>query len=325
MKKQFLLTVLLGMSVHGIAQTPPTNANPLNAGQASQDYWSRAGNNSAGNNIFGLKINSPIYTIAGSGFNLSGAGATTYRSKLNATYTGTVNQYPINGFGWGQGVNTTGYMLLGYNTNDLYQNMGAFSLLHLNGQTSGSIQEFGYRPWMKTGVTLTDNADLSYFGLRQMGTGTDITETAIVWSDNAGTTAGPDDMTFRYTQGGAAQGAGTVNLDFFNKEDLDGLHIARFTGEGLMALGNTFGIDVPGPATFYARPQSLLHMSYQFRTGATWEPYGFQQITYRRPFGASSDIIGQGEAATDGLRLGIDNDILSGGPQSYLNSYLRWQ
>jgi hypothetical protein len=45
-------------------------------------------------------------------------------------------------------------------------NRGAFSLLHLNG--NGIVQEFGYRPWMKTGITLSDNNDMSYIGLRQV-------------------------------------------------------------------------------------------------------------------------------------------------------------
>ena len=57
---------------------------------------------------------------------------------------------------------------------NIYTAKGAFSLLHINGPGSG-LQEYGYRPWMQTGITLTGNRDLSYFGLRQVGTGEDIT------------------------------------------------------------------------------------------------------------------------------------------------------
>ena len=88
--------------------------------------------------------------------------------KLNGSFIG-IGQYPINGYT--TGVNTTGYLLIGRNNNsmlnpalNIYENMGAFSLLHLNGE--GSVfQEYGYRPWMKTGITLTGNKDLSYFAV----------------------------------------------------------------------------------------------------------------------------------------------------------------
>jgi hypothetical protein len=43
--------------------------------------------------------------------------------------------------------------------------------LHLNGRDQGFAQDFGFRPWMKTGITLTDNQDLSYMGLRQIDDG----------------------------------------------------------------------------------------------------------------------------------------------------------
>jgi hypothetical protein len=37
---------------------------------------------------------------------------------------------------------------------------------------------------MQTGISLTDNQDFSYFGLRKVGSGYDVTETTISWSDN---------------------------------------------------------------------------------------------------------------------------------------------
>ncbi|TSJ46729.1 tail fiber domain-containing protein [Fluviicola chungangensis] len=311
--------ILLGLTTLSIlttqAQVVPTISTPPNGGQTNGDYWSRAGNTTTGNNIFGTMWNSPIYTVTGNTF----SSGNNYRTKLNGIFSGP-NQYNINGFGWNQGINTTGYMLLGNNLNNFYTNMGAFSLLHLNTQSTGSIQEFGFRPWMKTGITLTGNSDLSYMGLRQLGTGEDVTETTIAWSDNAGSISGPDELTFRYTEGSGS----TYNTNFANADDMDGRHIARFTGEGAMGLGNTFGINI-GSSVNYARPMSLLHQSFQFVAGNGAEGNGFHQITYRRANGASSDIVGQGEAATDGLRFGIDNDVFNTGGVSYLNSYLRWQ
>lgn len=302
------------------AQSPPSTGS----GNANSDFWSRSANNqTTGGNVFGTRWNSPIYTYTG------GLASTNARMKVNSIFSGTGNQYTINGYGWNQGVNTTGYVLIGADGtsisggSQLYNDKGAFSLLHLNGATaSNGFQEFGYRPWMQTGITLTGNRDLSYFGLRQLGTGEDNTETTIAWSDNpTEPNPGPDDMVFRFTSGAAST---VTNTDFSANGDYDGLHVARFTGNGRMGVGNTFGINV-GSAVNYNSPQSLLHMSYQFRTGTTNQPYGFMQITYRRANGAVADIIGQGESSTDGLRLGIDNVIQNSGSLQHLNGYLRWQ
>lgn len=337
MKKRILLTLGVFCSINAISQQAPTPAVPadpttsLPNTQKGAYAWYRGGNSNAFNpagssNVFGTLWNSPIYTVTN--------GVT--RTKLNGNLTagGPTAQYAINGYGFGntqQTVNTSGYMLIGVNgtsvtdNSGLYNNKGAFSLLHLNGATtSNGYQEFGYRPWMKTGITFTGNRDLSYMGLRAIGNGEDITETTIAWSDNNNATnPGPDDMVFRFTSGGNTL---TYEPDFSLNTDLDGLHVSRFTGNGLMGLGNTFGINVGLPATVvYNTPRALLHMSYQYRTGAANEPFGFMQITYRRANTATTDIIGQGEQVTDGLRLGIDNDVFGTGLQSHLNGYLRWQ
>lgn len=121
------------------------------------------------------------------------------RMKLN----GNVN-YTING----SNAARNGYLLLGgdgagpISGTSLYNNYGAFSMLHLNGRAQGwsGMIETGYRYWMQTGITFTDNADLSYIGLRKVGTGTDITETTIAWTNAPGVSPyGPDDMVFRFT------------------------------------------------------------------------------------------------------------------------------
>lgn len=201
MKKRIL--ILSGYLIWGIpllAQQAPTNNAPGGnlSGSSNQLYWSRAGNTDANgqNNILGTLWNSPIYTQTNS----------INRMKLNGSFTASTNQYPIDGYStWGNTnttMNTSGYLLLGpdaaFQTDlnqTIYNNRGAYSLLHLNG--TAPIQQNGYRPWMKTGITFTDNQDMSYFGLRQVGTALDYTETVLNWSDNVGSL--DDDMCFRFT------------------------------------------------------------------------------------------------------------------------------
>jgi len=143
----------------------------------------------------------------------------------------------------------------------LYSQKGAFSQLHINGEGS-NYQEYGYRPWMKTGITLTGNRDLSYFGLRKLSTVAsqeDITETVFLWSDNSQNSEGPDRLAFRFAGFGGTDG-NSVNANRLSNTDLDGLHVAQFTGTGLMGLGNTFGVNATGmSAASYIDPQSVEH------------------------------------------------------------------
>ncbi len=121
-------------------------------------------------------------------------------------------------------------------------------------------------------------------------------------------------MVFRFTASG---GNNNISNNLRSVTDLDGRHIARFTGKGLMGLGNTFGILAGGGN--YVRPASLLHLSYDRKGNQNNERYGFMQITYRdvnfptRP--------GAGETERDGLRFGIDNQLYHGA----MNAFLRWQ
>lgn len=172
MKKRFLLIAsLLALSNEAlIAQQNPTGTPPANITGAglpnvrdnAQRAWYRGGNpnigNGGSNNIFGTLWNSPIYTQT-NGVN---------RMKLNGNLSYNIDNY--NGA-------RNGNLLIGISNNfiisgqNIYTgSLGAFSLLHINGPGSG-IQEFGYRPWMQTGITFTGNRDLSYFGLRQVGSG----------------------------------------------------------------------------------------------------------------------------------------------------------
>lgn len=226
--KQFLFLVTTSLLALPLSaqQVPTAPGNGTNSG----NYWSRSGNDQANSsNILGTKWNSPIYFITG------GLTQQTYRMKLNGNFAG-LGQYPVNGFTNFDGVNTSGYLGLGFNLNGIWsQNptppgaaKGPYSLLHLNGRDGTAVQEFGYRPWMKTGITFTDNNDLSYIGLRKLGTGTDDTETTITWSDNQNNANGPDDMCFRFTGGNGS----TISNNLSSAVDLDGLHVARFTGFG---------------------------------------------------------------------------------------------
>jgi hypothetical protein len=146
--KHKLTTVVLSYFIVnlGIAQQLPTAGN---SNTANPQAWSRAGNDLGnGGNVLGTRYNSPIYFITGSNTAGNGGGTADFRRmKLNGVFT-TFTQYPINGYT--TGVNTTGYLLIGRNNNsmlnpalNIYENMGAFSLLHLNGE--GSVfQEYGY-------------------------------------------------------------------------------------------------------------------------------------------------------------------------------------
>jgi hypothetical protein len=58
------------------------------------------------------------------------------------------------------------------------------------------VQQSGYRPQMRNGITLTGNSDQMYVG--QLYHGVDYTDAAIVWSDNAGGWLA-DRLTFNFT------------------------------------------------------------------------------------------------------------------------------
>ena len=138
------------------------------------------------------------------------------RMKLN----GNVG-YSVAGFNQPR----NGHLLLGYDMpsfpggpNDLYSAFGAFSMLHLNGNIGTFAQQFGNRSWMKTGLTLTDNNDFTYFGLRQMGTGFDVTETVLAWADNSAPgISGPDDFALHFTGG---NNSNVVGADLFAETQL---------------------------------------------------------------------------------------------------------
>ncbi|MFB0925259.1 MAG: hypothetical protein QMB65_08255, partial [Vicingaceae bacterium] len=131
--------------------------------------------------------------------------------------------------------------------------------------------------------------------------GNNINEMVINWSnDPASNQYGPDDMVFRFSRG-STNGSQQVSGNFSADNDLDGLHIARFTGTGEIGLGPTFGVPQSHPN--YIRPSSIMHISEDNRK-ATWLQITNQNNTQ--------------ETANDGLRLGIRNG-------NNASSYLRWQ
>jgi hypothetical protein len=124
------------------------------------------------------------------------------RMKLNPTIN-----YQVNGLLPGA---RNGFLLLGQDVPSMNTGIniynagsGAFSLLHLNG-TGSAVQELGYRNWMQTGISFTENRDFSYIGLRKLSTNPaqeDITETTIAWTDNDGNGLTSDDLQFRFISG----------------------------------------------------------------------------------------------------------------------------
>jgi hypothetical protein len=72
---------------------------------------------------------------------------------------------------------------------------GPFTRLHLH-DGSNFVQQSGYRPQMRNGITLTGNSDQMYVG--QLYHGVDYTDAAIVWSDNVGGWLA-DRLTFNFT------------------------------------------------------------------------------------------------------------------------------
>jgi len=235
--------------------------------------------NSAGNTTGVSTTNNIIGTQSGFNFPIRFWTDGLNRMKLNQTVSYVVNN--------GSSLSRDGYLLIGQNSpiatqgNVPIYNTGAFSLLHLNGDTSalaGGIDGLGHRDWMKTGITFTGNGDLSYIGLRAASD--DVTETVISWADDGAGTAGPDDLVFRFLGGADADAA--ISGDLGTPFDGDGLHIARFVPTGQIGFGNTFDVST--------RPQNLLHMSLDSNK-AVW-----LQITNRN---------GTGQTTTDGLQIGL--------------------
>lgn len=95
---------------------------------------------------------------------------------------------------------------------------GPFTRLHLADDVGADdpavfAQSYGYRPWMRNGITLTGNGDQGYMG--QKFDGADRTDLIFQWSDNAGIGPeySPDRLRFLFssTYTGAASGSGSLS------------------------------------------------------------------------------------------------------------------
>ena len=120
------------------------------------------------------------------------------RMQLTKTGTNNVDGYTIN---------NSGFLGLSMDPN-WFGHEQPYSLLHLNGEfniPSGPVsQQFGYRDWMRPGITFTDNGDLMYIGPKRNSQ--DVTDAVISWSDNAAkSNIGPDVLRFLFTTGVVAQ------------------------------------------------------------------------------------------------------------------------
>ncbi len=124
--------------------------------------------------------------------------------------------YPIGPFLAPQ--STTGYALMCPDVDGFYAagGPGPYSLLHLAAATDNT-QSWSYRPWMKTGISMTGNRDHNYFG--QKFREVDYTDVVVHWSDNPGK-ALKDRLRFIFTSGYNDQAS-------FGAESFEGLEGMR--------------------------------------------------------------------------------------------------
>ncbi len=120
-----------------------------------------------------------------------------FRMRLTQTLTGQT----INGFG---GLDLSGHLGVGPFSGNVNR---PFSMIHID---NGGNQVSGFRPWLKTGLTLTRGTDLGYVGLKDEGD--DLIHMTVCWADNT-LVQGPDLLKFIFlAQPILANGtAGTLN------------------------------------------------------------------------------------------------------------------
>ncbi|HYG50951.1 MAG TPA: hypothetical protein VD905_08605, partial [Flavobacteriales bacterium] len=194
--------------------TGPTVSNSSGTSTLAGHAWYRGGNFSGGvggfKNIFGTMWNSPIHTYTNS----------VQRSSLNGTRTAAIN---------GSVVNTNGYMGLGnFSTNSPLPNniTGPWTLLHLYGPNNHLTGFFGsgYRTWMQTGMSVYENSDHIYIGMKDekpLTGSNNFSDAVMAWGDDEG--LAPDDMRFIFTAAAPAAGSCTncpTNATGFNGREI---------------------------------------------------------------------------------------------------------
>jgi hypothetical protein len=273
---------LIALGFNALAQTPvgsPNTSIPPSFPNSSFS-WFRGGNNIGGsagfNNIFGFGSgsNSPIYTQT-DGQN---------RTKLNGTISYPIGSTPID--------NRSGFMLLtnapfmpifGTANTLMSPNYGAHTLLHLVGDEGLFLQDNGYRSWMRNGITLSNNNDAGFIGVRKMpnlaGGTDDVSDFVINWGDNLGQNPAyrsPDNLVFCFTQGN-----GYGNNDLTGNHPL-GRETMRHTADGNVGIGPRFSNT--------AQPQNYLHIN-----GENFKPT-YMQVTNQNA---------TGQTGGDGFLFGV--------------------
>ncbi len=280
---------VLSQTPTGVPPTPYPAFSLPEVRNLANNAWFRGGNtnNLNNNNIFGTMWNSPIYTHT-DGQN---------RMVVNGTKIGTINGYT--------GQNTSGFVGIGANTaaqGFLWNtpSVGPMSLLHLNSGIGASPQIFGWRPWMKYGIVSTHNQDFMFMGQRQNGTGFDVTDAVINWSDNSGNGSGPDNMIFCFTEGDGQGGNDLLG------STLNGREIMRMTGYG--------NVGISPRLNNANQPQSTLHQ-HQENAASSWMQITNQYLTTATPNQTGPTSI----TANNGLRWGIiGNNIKNKNGHAYM-------
>ncbi len=126
-----------------------------------------------------------------------------WRMRLWDTDVTTLNSFP--------GIIRDGFLGISP-VEDFYNNPGAFTRLHLVDSGAAVVnyaQDFGYRPWMRNGVTMTGNSDQMYIGHKYTyvdstdytsGEINDRSDAVIEWSDNPDDAPwGTDRLRFMFT------------------------------------------------------------------------------------------------------------------------------
>lgn len=167
--------------------------------------WNTSGNAVTGGEYLGAAAGSTVPLLLKTVVNqpIDFSTNNVQRMRLNETLTGqTVNTYT--------GVDLSGH--LGIGTSVPSQ---ALTFLHIN--DNGTFLA-GYRPWMRTGMSISEQSDWMYVGTKNEGA--DRIDAVINWGDNkeANPSYGPDALRFIFTRDPVL--ANTVS-------SLDGLEIAR--------------------------------------------------------------------------------------------------
>ncbi|MBK8497673.1 MAG: tail fiber domain-containing protein [Flavobacteriales bacterium] len=207
--RRMLLALLAGMAMPFV--------------QAQQQFWNSlpGGNVITNNEWFGADLLSTIPLSFETRVNQPMLWSTNNVNRMRLIGTNTTGA--INGY---TGLDLSGFLGLGPFGSTLVDQ--PFAALHID---NNGIQESAYRPWMRTGMLLTQGSDQGYFGLKDEGLGRN--HSVIAWSDNTLNDPGPDNLRFIFTSNNTAA-YGTAG-------QLDGLEAARFVPS---ATGNQtfFGV-----------------------------------------------------------------------------------